>query len=525
MQRRRPYNWQQESTPLGWVHTMNGITGFRVRGDTGALEDVVKHEGTWYRNSRFHPIDDPYENRRVGRQAPPSGEIIDIPPLGPEPGPRPDYWNLNWGETQEQLNERAHRDLYEWNVRRREHDVNLRMHHYRTWLDRYNTAHNTRHPLRYEHLYSSDEELQQYYDNQPRNLLDEVGQILQPGLILAGGMSKRPKIEDAEPGEPEDKGAAGAAITTAHRLFGIHYYKCDFTIVRKQHLTIAQCKPGESTINQYYITCLPVQLLEFWIENTQGSRFRDPFNTISGGFDYASYNNAHVRLSHFVPLQNALQGTTQTDIPAFNTAPYAYVAQDNLGIIKRIRATEHIDHSTMVQQAIKLPSSTWWTNENDEGLLALDDVKTLGQNETLYLNFKFDNQFNRLKQRRPTWAADTLHYLPQALTDGSSNLMIAGMTYNYQSQADPQQKSIIHAIPKRDIPFTFIFLPHIEKVSTGENATRLYAHLLMETSINITLWSIPDGSEQLDMNKEKNMLNQITIGTNQNDLFAQSFLF
>lgn len=513
------YVWEQY-TPYGIVTTADGKRGRRVRTDTGETENVVFVNGDWYRDPNDYQPDE--EHHRVPRQI--ESGIMNIPPILPDPGPRQEYWNRGDWESEEDFQNRVRSERRDWLDRHRAYTVNQQMHRYVTWLNQYNEQHNTHHPLRWEHLYDTDEQLQTYYDELTAGVNQGPLAGVHPDASILGMAAKRPKIE-APGDEEEGHGSAGAAITTAHRLFRIHYYKSDYTIVRKQHLTIGQYKPGEATITQYYVTCLPIQLVEFWTENINGTRHRDPFNTIMGGFDYIAYNHAHVRLSHFVPLQNALQGSAQTDIPAFNTAPYAYVAQDNLGIIPKITATENITHATMVSQEIKLPSNAFWTNDNDEGLLGLDDVKTLGQNEFYDINLAFDNQFNRLKQRKPIWNANTLHYLPQAIVNPSTSVMATGLTYNYESMVTADDKSIIHAIPKRDIPFTFIFLPHIEKVSAGENATRLYAHLLMETSLNVTLWSIPDGSENLNFNKAKNLLNSITIGVDQKNLYSQAFQF
>ncbi|KAA3680354.1 uncharacterized protein DEA37_0004126 [Paragonimus westermani] len=184
--------------------------------------------------------------------------------------------------------------------------------------------------------------------------------------------AKKPRMAGA--GEDEGYSSGLAVAKHAHRLFGIHYYKTHVTITRKQHLTIAQYKPGESTISQFYITCLPYQLFEFWTINENGNGYREPAASIFTGFRYCAYDNASIRLSHFVPLQNTLQGSTQTDTPALNTTPYAYIARDTLGILDRVQATTPITATTLQAQQVKLKSNDYWQTENEEGLLGLSEI-------------------------------------------------------------------------------------------------------------------------------------------------------
>lgn len=390
-----------------------------------------------------------------------------------------------------------------------------RYNRYRAWVERYNRQHGTNHPVHLEFQWRDEPAWEMEY-----NTLTEQQTGINIGTHISAAMAKRPHMDVSSTEDTEEHGGAtAAAITHAHRLFGVHYYKCDFTITRKQHITLAQYKPGESGTSQYYVTCLPIQLFDFWVEKDDGTRWRDPFNSISQSWDYIAYNDAHIRLSHFIPLQNSLQGTAQQDQPAFNTAPYAYIAQDNLGMINKITAADAITHQTMVKQQIKLPSNTWWTNEDDEGLLGLDEVKTLHQNEHLYLNFKFDNQGNRFKRVRPIYDQANLYHLPQTIC-GDTGDVISGHTYNYGVSNVTQ-----HTVTNVDLPFTFLFLPYIEKVSQAENATRLYAHILMETKINVTLWSIPDGSEQLGIVKNKGTLQTYKQPITNTILRAQAFQF
>ncbi|KER31826.1 hypothetical protein T265_02052 [Opisthorchis viverrini] len=66
-------------------------------------------------------------------------------------------------------------------------------------------------------------------------------------------------------------------------------------------------------------------------------------------------------------------------------------------------------------------------------------------------------------------------------------------------------------IPEKDLPFLFIFLPYIEQVNSSETITRLYAHVHMETELNFTLWTVPDGAKHLTTHTH--LKNQLTPTT------------
>ncbi|GAA32750.2 non-capsid protein NS-1 [Clonorchis sinensis] len=70
--------------------------------------------------------------------------------------------------------------------------------------------------------------------------------------------TKRQRLDTKQ--EDESYGSNLAVAKHAESLFGIHYYKTDITVTRKQHLTLAQYKPAGTGITQYYITCLPYQI-------------------------------------------------------------------------------------------------------------------------------------------------------------------------------------------------------------------------------------------------------------------------
>ncbi|VDP17840.1 unnamed protein product [Echinostoma caproni] len=160
-------------------------------------------------------------------------------------------------------------------------------------------------------------------------------------------MAKRPAM-DADVEFDEDGGGRSSnagALQHANDLFKIHYYKFEVTLTRKQHLTVAQYKPADTGITQFYVTCIPYQFFEFRAVNDDGIPFRDPYGSIQNAFDYCHFDTGHIRPSYFVPPQHSLTGTTQQDVPALNTTPYAYLSQDNLGILRKLQQPHQ---STMI---------------------------------------------------------------------------------------------------------------------------------------------------------------------------------
>ncbi|KAA3669961.1 uncharacterized protein DEA37_0004069 [Paragonimus westermani] len=61
---------------------------------------------------------------------------------------------------------------------------------------------------------------------------------------------------------------------------------------------------------------------------------------------------------------------------------------------------------------------------------------------------------------------------------------------------------VVHT-PDRDQTFILIFLPYTEKVNDSESIDRLYAHVLTETSFDITLRTVPGGAKHLTTNMQK----------------------
>lgn len=345
-------------------------------------------------------------------------------------------------------------------------------------------------------------------------------EVIQETLRISAEHKMDAKRQKIDTQEDESYGSNLAVAKHAQSLFGIHYYKTDITVVRKQHLTLAQYKPGETGITQYYVTCLPYQLFEFWTLNKDGNNFRDPLANLVPVYDYIHYNHASIRLSHFVPLQQSLSSTTQQDTPALNTTPYAYVAKDSLGILDSVTAPTAIDKTVLINQQLKLPSNTYWAKESDEGLLGLANVKTFHQGETLHYNFAFDNQMNCLKQKVPRYDANSATYLPIAFGDPvDSGIM-------WKVKTNDTVTGYQYKIPEKDLPFLFIFLPYIEQVNSSETIARLYAHVLMETQLNFTLWTVPDGAKHLTTNMHtKNQLNQLKHLYTNKSLWHQAYQF
>ncbi|VDP30542.1 unnamed protein product [Echinostoma caproni] len=351
--------------------------------------------------------------------------------------------------------------------------------------------------------------------------------VLDTGEHLQEPMAKRPALDTDMP--EDGKGGTSAnpgALQHVHNLFKIHYYKFDITLTRKQHLTIAQYKPADTAITQFYITCIPYQFFEFWAINNDGTAYRDPYDSIQNSFDYCHYDSGHIRFSHFVPLQHSLTGTTQQDVPALNTTPYAYFSQDNLGILTKITSPNAIDMSTMQNQAVKIPSNTYWTKTTDEGLLALDETKTFQGGQTIQYNFKFNTPpWPKLKQTIPRYDANTLVYLPLAqTTDAPNGKFSGGWQYSFTESASTSGS--VAYIPERDLPFLFIYIPWIEQVNEKETIARLYAHILMETQFNMTLWSVPDGAAKLNPNcHRKNQMTYTTHAVTSKDMYHQAYQF
>ncbi|VDP74477.1 unnamed protein product [Echinostoma caproni] len=249
-------------------------------------------------------------------------------------------------------------------------------------------------------------------------------------------MTKRPRLDSGnEDNDPEDNTTAVGSITKAFDLFKVHYYKTQVDVVRKQHITVAQYKPADTDTDKFYVTCLPYQFIEFWLCNKTGTEFREPYSFMARGHDYCVFESGHIRLSHFVPLQHALRRTDQTDTPALNTTPYAYISKDNLGILSSVKAKKAITHADMVAQQVKIASSEFWGETNDEGLLALDETKTMTNGDSFDYYFDMNSCFDhRFKQAAPRYNKDALQYLPLAYshdaTDGKS-LFLSLIVDNY----------------------------------------------------------------------------------------------
>lgn len=318
---------------------------------------------------------------------------------------------------------------------------------------------------------------------------------------------------------------SAAALNHEYNLFKIHYFKLSINIVRKNHLTIGQYKPAEITTTQYYVTALPYQLFEFWAINDSCSDFRSPFKNLSKCFPYCTYNSAHIRLSHFIPIQNSLTGTTQQDISTFNTAPYCYIAKDNYGQIPTIYTSDPIDDFTVRRQMVKIKSNHYWDHQNEMGLLNLDEIHIMHQGETQDFNFDFQNRVNQLMQPTPKWNEQKFTMLPMATIDNyhQEYVLETGLAYGVKG---PNTNQNMPFIPKYDYPHIFLFLPYIENVNSKDNVSRLYAHILLETDIRMTLYTVPEEADRLNPSiARRNILDNISLPKKVSKLPTQVFQF
>ncbi|CAH8523806.1 unnamed protein product [Dicrocoelium dendriticum] len=223
-----------------------------------------------------------------------------------------------------------------------------------------------------------------------------------PGMVAGG---KRIAVdstsEDDAPGET-------AQSTAKHiRLLRPSYNTTTITITRKQHLTIKQYKPADTTLT-YSIICLPISIFEFWALQSE-QQYAEPFATLRAAFPLCSFNHATLRLSHYIPLQKSLQGTTATDVTAFNSAPYMYTAQDHTGLLNTVPTD--VTEAAHLNQGYKVNFNTYCQFTYDQGLLACNDVHTLSANEIYFKRFDFDHH-PRFLTRTPLPVPRGYRYMP-----------------------------------------------------------------------------------------------------------------
>ncbi|VDP45529.1 unnamed protein product [Schistosoma margrebowiei] len=135
----------------------------------------------------------------------------------------------------------------------------------------------------------------------------------------------------------------------------------------------------------------------------------------------------------------------------------------------------------------------------DPGLLGCTNVQTLSSGQTYHKTWKFENH-PRLFHRTPQWNTDYHQYLPFDLfrsgligpeisaaktwVNSYNNVRAEGGGSLWLADTCGQMCS-----PDITANPIFLFLPYIEPVSTSENATRMMAHVLMQTSIDLTVYS------------------------------------
>ncbi|VDP16287.1 unnamed protein product [Schistosoma margrebowiei] len=162
--------------------------------------------------------------------------------------------------------------------------------------------------------------------------------------------------------------------------------------------------------------------------NSAGIGFQEPFKSLASAFPICHFHSAYLRISHFIPLQKSLQGTTSVDVTSFNVAPYITPIYSN----------------------------------NSHRYLPFDLFKSGLLGPEISPAKAWVQSYNRVStpEGGALWIADT-----------------NGQMCSPDITANP----------------IFLFLPFIEPVSTSENATRMMAHVLLQTSIDFTVYSPTDG--------------------------------
>lgn len=267
------------------------------------------------------------------------------------------------------------------------------------------------------------------------------------------------------------------------------YHKINITIRRRNMLTINGYKVNDGG-DSYAVSLLPTNFLDWWVQKTTG-KWEDPLGKLSelDLFPYMRFNSAEFKISHFIPLQSSLTGTAQVDTTTFNIAPYLFIAEEDMGIINTLQPL-NLSESSMLAQDIKIPSNSFWKNQNDEGLLACNRIHTMGAGQTFIKKYDFPVNSHYFF-RTPQYKTDTLTYMPysQEIDTGSVNPIILKGTYGSLSETGTFNP-------------IFLFLPYIEPISVGENVPRLMCSVLLESSISLTLFSQPDSFTQFPINRE-----------------------
>ncbi|CAI2737803.1 unnamed protein product [Dicrocoelium dendriticum] len=310
--------------------------------------------------------------------------------------------------------------------------------------------------------------------------------------------------------EDDGTGETGPATAKRIRLLRPRYNTTTITITRKQHITVNQYKPAD-TSDTFAITCLPLSTFEFWALQSD-QQFAEPFDTLRTAFPLCSFNHATLRLSHYIPLQKSLQGSNAVDVTSFNSSPYMYIAEDDTGLLNTVPTP--VTEQALLDQNCKVPSNTYWQFSSDQGLLACNNVHTLSANEVFFKRYDFDNN-GKFLVATPAPTPRGFAYMP-----GDYFQNVAPYNYSpfwkklYSSYAVPTTP--ITVVPDQ-IAFNpyahtmqpiFLFPPYIEPVSASEDIVRMMGHVLLETQLTLTLIAPPDGW--------RNIASNLTTWTNAN---------
>ena len=144
-----------------------------------------------------------------------------------------------------------------------------------------------------------------------------------------------------------------------------------------------------------------------------------PFNDATRVFPFMRVNGSSIKLSHFIPLQQALTTTSTTqDITSFNIAPYMFIAEDAHGVFPSVNIFTEVTRKMCYEQQTKIPSSKYWQKNQGEGLMGMSNLQTLGPGEIWTRSFNYYNHPFYFWQK-PKYQPDRLWYLPFTHERGS----------------------------------------------------------------------------------------------------------
>lgn len=292
--------------------------------------------------------------------------------------------------------------------------------------------------------------------------------------------TKRLRKSDSETFDKQD---TNPEEVYGFKLWTPTFYKCPVKISRKQHLTITQYKPGDST-ESYAATVLPISIFDFWVqENSQ--YWNRPFHYMSSIFPYCNFISAHIRISNFIPMQRSLQATTTLDTTSFNISPYLYISEDTDGYITQVPTINDITINNWIGQNAKIPSAYYWTTENDPGLLMTNNVRTLSAGEIYSKTFTF-NKHERFFVQTPKFDSSGYWLMPGDYIANSNYI-----PFWKKNITSDQLNS--YGIYQKTLPAIFLFMPYIESATNSEDVVRMMGHVLLETELILELYSDRDG--------------------------------